>query len=279
MDFTRGGPVEYERREVHGALAEAVRELWFVRGPAPTRYERIFPMTDAHLIVNLADQPYLVLDDVDAPWRALGPAFCSGLRSRFVVSESPDPIANTGAVVRPDGLGLLGLDPAAVAGAITSQPWLDGMASLGAAATAAEILDALEPVLIDRLQPGDAPDPVVRDAIERLERDPSQGIASIAAAHGLGHPSFVARFRRATGSTPKRFAELVRFHHLIDRMPVATAASWSDLAVAAGYYDQSHVIRDFKRFTGFTPADYHRRVSAAGADAVRFVPDPEAAFR
>jgi AraC-like DNA-binding protein len=95
----------------------------------------------------------------------------------------------------------------------------------------------------------------------------------------VGHPSFVARFRRATGSTPKRFAELVRFHHLIDRMPVATAASWSGLAVEAGYYDQSHVIRDFKRFAGFTPADYHRRVRAAGADAARFVPDPEAAFR
>jgi len=44
-------------------------------------------------------------------------------------------------------------------------------------------------------------------------------------------------------------------------------------------YDQSHVIRDFRRFTGYTPADYHRRVSAAGPDAVRFVPDTDAAFR
>ena len=38
------------------------------------------------------------------------------------------------------------------------------------------------------------------------------------------------------------------------------------------------MIRDFKRFTGFTPAEYHRRVRAAGPDAVRFVPDPAAAF-
>ena len=88
----------------------------------------------------------------------------------------------------------------------------------------------------------------------------------------------MARFRRATGIAPKRYAELVRFHRLIDRTPVAEAAPWSELAVDGGYYDQSHVIRDFKRFTGFTPAEYHRRVSAAGPDAVRFVPDPAAAF-
>jgi AraC-like DNA-binding protein len=279
MEFTRGGPVEYERREVHGALAEAVRELWFLRGPAPTRFERIFPMTDAHLIVNLARAPYRVLDEADAAWRTLGPAFCSGLRSRFVVSETPDPVVNAGAVVRPDGLGLLGLEPVAVAGAISSQPWLDGVAALGPDAGAGVVLDALAATLTGKLRPERRPDPVVRDAITRLERDPSQAIAPIAAAHAVRHPAFVARFRRATGSTPKRFAELVRFHDLIDRMPVAGAAAWSDLAVEAGYYDQSHVIRDFKRFTGFTPGEYHRRVRAAGADAVRFVPDPEAAFR
>ena len=32
MDFTEGWHVEYAQREVHGPLAEAVRELWFLRG-------------------------------------------------------------------------------------------------------------------------------------------------------------------------------------------------------------------------------------------------------
>ncbi len=271
--------MEYAEREAHGGLASGVRTMWFIRGPAPARYERIFPMTDVHLIVNLAAAPYRVLDDAGAAWRTLGAGFSSGLRSRFVLSESPDAIVNAGAVVRPDGLRLLGLDPEALAGRISTQPWLAEVASLGADARAADVLDELEARLTGMLRADRAPDPVVRDAIERLEDDPSQPIAPIAEAHGMGHPAFVARFRRATGSTPKRYAELVRFHRLIDAMPVAAAASWSDLAVEAGYYDQSHVIRDFRRFTGFTPADYHRRVSAAGADTVRFVPDPEAAFR
>lgn len=271
--------MEYVQREVREGLAVAVRSLWFVRGPAPARFERIFPMTDVHLIVNLAEQPYRVLDAVDAPWRALGPGFSSGLRSRFVVSENPDPIANAGAVVRADGLPMLGLDAVALAGDVSSQPWLDGVAALGPDAQPGEVLDALEAVLTGMVRADRAPDQAVREAIGRLDADPSQPIAPLAAAHRLGHPAFVARFRRATGITPKRYAELVRFHRLIDVMPVTSAASWSELAVEAGYYDQSHVIRDVKRFTGFTPADYHRRVSAAGPDAVRFVPDPDAAFR
>ncbi|MFD4421260.1 helix-turn-helix domain-containing protein [Agromyces sp. NPDC058484] len=271
--------MEHEQRDVRGHLAEAVRSLWFLRGAAPARFERIFPMTDMYLVVNLAARPYRVLDGADASWRTLGAGFSCGLRSRFVVSENPDPIINAGVVVRADGMRRLGLDPEALAGRVVSQPWLDDVAALGPDARGDEVLDALESVLAGRLRAGRVPDPVVRNAIAALERDPSQPIAPIAAACGLGHPSFVARFRRATGSTPKRYAELVRFHRLIDRMPVAATASWSDLAVEAGYYDQSHVIRDVKRFTGFTPADYHRRVSAAGADAVRFVPDPGAAFR
>jgi AraC-like DNA-binding protein len=271
--------VEVAGRPAHGPLAGAVRELWFLRGPAPARYERIFPMTDVHLIVNLSPQPYRVLEAADAPWRTLGPAFCSGMRSRFVISETPDDIVNAGAVVRADGLRVLGLDPEWLAGSVSSQPWLDGPAALGADAAADAVLDAIEALLTGLLAMGRAPDPVVREAIERLEDDPAQPIGDLAAALGLRHPAFVARFRRATGLTPKRFAELVRFHRLIDATPVDGVAPWSELAAGGGYYDQSHVIRDFKRFTGYTPAEYHRRVGAAGADAVRFVPDPEAAFR
>ena len=54
--------MEVAGRPAHGPLAAAVRELWFLRGPAPARYERIFPMTDVHLIVNLSPQPYRVLE-------------------------------------------------------------------------------------------------------------------------------------------------------------------------------------------------------------------------
>lgn len=38
-------------------------------------------------------------------------------------------------------------------------------------------------------------------------------------------------------------------------------ADWARIAVDCGYFDQSHLIRDFLEFSGLTPADYLRRQS------------------
>jgi AraC-like DNA-binding protein len=39
-----------------------------------------------------------------------------------------------------------------------------------------------------------------------------------------------------------------------------TAPSWSALAQGCGYYDQSHMIRDFHAFSGMTPVEFARRL-------------------
>jgi AraC-like DNA-binding protein len=38
--------------------------------------------------------------------------------------------------------------------------------------------------------------------------------------------------------------------------------SMAGLAVDLGYFDQSHFIKEFKRFQGFTPAEFIRRIKA-----------------
>jgi AraC-like DNA-binding protein len=36
------------------------------------------------------------------------------------------------------------------------------------------------------------------------------------------------------------------------------APRWARLAVAAGYYDQPHLIREFRSLAGLTPGEVHR---------------------
>jgi AraC-like DNA-binding protein len=82
------------------------------------------------------------------------------------------------------------------------------------------------------------------------------------------------RFRRQLGITPKAYARLLRFQHATGLiMEDRPGRSLADVAMAAGYYDQSHLTRDFAALAGMTPRTY-----AADAEAVpevRFVQDFE----
>jgi AraC-like DNA-binding protein len=60
-------------------------------------------------------------------------------------------------------------------------------------------------------------------------------------------------FREALGLGPKEFAQLQRFHRALHAAQSSHYASWASIAVASGYYDQAHLIADFRALTGVTP--------------------------
>jgi AraC-like DNA-binding protein len=63
------------------------------------------------------------------------------------------------------------------------------------------------------------------------------------------------RFDRAVGLPPKIVDRIFRFQRLLHTLqaPRDTAIT---VRPSHGYYDESHLIREFKTFTGQTPADY-----------------------
>jgi AraC-like DNA-binding protein len=71
--------------------------------------------------------------------------------------------------------------------------------------------------------------------------------------------AFEKRFRKSVGTTPKRFADIVRMKALINQ--VEATGTLLKPALDAGFFDQSHFIRDFKKFTGLTPKELLRGYS------------------
>jgi len=59
--------------------------------------------------------------------------------------------------------------------------------------------------------------------------------------------------------TPKRFSRIQRFQRAIAQVRQTTAPDWAQVAVDCGYFDQSHMIRDFLEFSGLSPATYLRQ--------------------
>ena len=72
----------------------------------------------------------------------------------------------------------------------------------------------------------------------------------------LSPKRFIERFRTQVGVTPKRFCRILRFQHAVTQAHRTAGIDWADVALACGYFDQPHLIHDFRAFAGMTPSAY-----------------------
>ena len=63
------------------------------------------------------------------------------------------------------------------------------------------------------------------------------------------------KFKTITGFAPKSFARISRFQHALHNYG-SSYKNLTDIAYECGYYDQSHFIHDFKKFSGYEPRTY-----------------------
>jgi transcriptional regulator GlxA family with amidase domain len=101
---------------------------------------------------------------------------------------------------------------------------------------------------------GPAAAPEVRWAWRRLVSSAGAvPIGSLAREAGWSHKHLIRKFRQQVGLTPKTAARLLRFEHAWRLVGDGEPAHWDRIAADGGYADQSHLIRDFREFTGGTP--------------------------
>jgi AraC-like DNA-binding protein len=124
----------------------------------------------------------------------------------------------------------------------------------------------LDVVLARRLAAGRSPSSEIAWAWRRLvETHGRVRIGPLAEELGWSRKRIAARFREQVGLTPKRAARLIRFERARELAEAAQRPDWTGIALACGYFDQSHLINDFRDVTGRTPATFFQ--DAATADA------------
>ena len=105
--------------------------------------------------------------------------------------------------------------------------------------------------------------------LEMLRARPACGIAEIARDLGWSRKHFAARVQDAVGVGPRCFRRLLRFQSLTAAIAQTSGApNWAMLALDAGYYDQPHMIREFREFSGLTPREYLARSLPDGGGLV-----------
>ncbi len=100
-----------------------------------------------------------------------------------------------------------------------------------------------------------APQSIV-DVIERLQAEPASKLKEVISSYSGTHKHLISQFKKFVGIPPKHFQRILRFNDVFIQMQTDQFLSWSDIANSCGYSDQSHFIREFKKFSGFNPESY-----------------------
>ena len=72
----------------------------------------------------------------------------------------------------------------------------------------------------------------------------------------ISQSPFEKRFRKVVGTTAKKFASIVRFNAVLDNLN--ETKTLTEICYENNFFDQSHFIKNFKRFTGDTPENFKR---------------------
>ena len=117
-----------------------------------------------------------------------------------------------------------------------------------------ERFQLLDKTLADCLTEAHEKTRIVSWAVRRIEE--SGGVLDLrvlARELGYSHKHVITMFRDQVGIPPKLLARIVRFHRLVKYIRNGGNRRWADLALEFGYYDQAHLVRDVRQFTGITP--------------------------
>ncbi len=258
------------------ALAGIVRLAWYGEGQTGYQRDRILPSGGSHLLVNLGPVQYRIEPGPPERRIAFDDVWYSGLHASPIDTEAPHGNALFGIAFHACGARpWLGVDADATADRITPLADLvgrDGGAlrdQLLHARCLSERFAIAEAWLLRRLRPRLAPSPLVAWALGRIEASAGQvAVDDLAREAGVSRKHLAGLFRRQVGLGAKSLARVHRFRAAVAMLAGRERVPWAELAAQCGYYDQSHLVRDFQAFSGLAPGQFVRHAMADGDSLV-----------
>ncbi|OFV90353.1 MAG: hypothetical protein A3G76_01655 [Acidobacteria bacterium RIFCSPLOWO2_12_FULL_65_11] len=109
--------------------------------------------------------------------------------------------------------------------------------------------------------------PVQQAASIVLRNKGRVSLAELIGASGVGERQFERKFTEQIGMTPKLYVRVVRLNHALQLKEQRPTLTWTEVSHRAGYFDQTHLVKDFKALTGARPSDFMRRFTEAAPEA------------
>lgn len=243
-------------------VSDAVERMWVVHGRQPFGAVYVPPAPALQIVFNLGDA-YLV-NGVRCP-----ETWVEGVWERPITTRAIGATFLVGIQLHPWGAARLsGGIGAACAGRLIDAECALGPGTgelrerLHQAPTDVVRFAVLEAFLACRLRERRLD---VEAALRLVTRSGGgASIDAIARSVGLDARTFRRQCQRLTGISPKRLARLTRFDRSIGALSGRETVRWSDFAQVHGFYDQSHMIREWRSLLGMSPSEFMARRATFG---------------
>ena len=248
------------------ALASWVESLWYHNGVTPSHArERVLPLSTTQVLVNLdEDELRWCADSGQCLPRRVRGAAIGGAFSTPIVVDTAQQRRVTGLILKPGGVqALFGLPVREMANDYVSMVNVTG-------------LESARDHLLEAVARG--PGHLMQAWFDLLNGWPDvhsssriiQGCHLLAAGSpvmevadrlSLSQHRFRDEFYTVTGFKPKTYGRLCRLQSLVRALAGDRPrhGHFAELAAEHGYFDQAHMIQEFRHFTGTTPGRYRPR--------------------
>lgn len=246
-------------------LKPFIRFFWELRMDHAQIHHKLIPQRNINLRMNLSDTPhYVCIGDHE---RKLEAIYFSGLQNQFSnASLKLNGMVHTlGICFEPDGVyPFLGIPLSEfrnqILGAQETGLKISGstIERMRSASLIADKLTILENELLALLKDSRPLPPDFRLLFTALQNEKSIGLADFCDRNQIGMKQLERLFMKYVGLSANSYHTLNRFHESMNQLLYNRFTKLSDLAYDQAYFDQTHFIKEFKRFAGNTPKNFIR---------------------
>ncbi len=233
--------MEFRRIEPTGAAAKAVECYWTVKDDdTKPQKQKIIPDGFTEIIFHFGDH-YRI--NLDGGWKTQGTRLLAGQISKYFYLENSGATEIFGIKLKPTALThLFGMPMRSI---------VDKVIDLDI-----EIDFHNADQFFSRLCENYPNDHPADRAVEMIFAKKGMiSVTEICQELSIGERYLQQLFQKYVGLSPKFFARIIRFSYIFGVIKEGKP-DWAQIVYEAGYYDQSHFIRNFKAFTGEDPSEY-----------------------
>lgn len=248
--------MQYFQQEAEGRLSDWVKWFWMVESDSETSItQKIIPDGYPEIIFHYGDSYDI---NITGSWERQSLSLLAGQASKFLHLRNTGRARMFAIKLQPWALYVIsGLDAATLLDQVVPLPMSALWSAVKSSAIANLSFDTKCAIIGKGISARQLALPtMVKQAVQQiLTCNGLLTIQELTQELATSERTLERYFKQHVGLSPKRYCRIIR-HAYIFKLVNEKPDNWAQVAYQAGYYDQTHFIKNFQEFTGEDPSKY-----------------------